>query len=171
MRLLPCDDNLSLRGETLQEALDQDRKEGLIPFYVSLDFFLVCIYGFPQTSYACTPDTQPIHYAQNGYRWLWETYSERQRHNFRGLVSTISIWQAKSLNLHAQRLPKCLTGFHLLCRLHVSTVSKAKVGLEHKNMYQILVVQNQVQWKKPKLILNIQTLTFHYCICYIKNGP
>ncbi len=37
MRLLPCDDDLSLRGETLQEALDQDRKEGLIPFYVSFD--------------------------------------------------------------------------------------------------------------------------------------
>ena len=35
MRLLPCDDELSLRGDTLQEAIDRDRKDGLIPFYVS----------------------------------------------------------------------------------------------------------------------------------------
>lgn len=35
MRLLPCDDDLSLRGDTFQEAIDRDRKEGLIPFYVS----------------------------------------------------------------------------------------------------------------------------------------
>ena len=39
MRLLPCDDDLSLRGDTLQEAIDRDRKDGLIPFYVSIASF------------------------------------------------------------------------------------------------------------------------------------
>ncbi len=40
MRLLPCDDDLSLRGNTFQEAIDRDRKEGLIPFYVSANWVL-----------------------------------------------------------------------------------------------------------------------------------
>ncbi|XP_041356039.1 histidine decarboxylase-like isoform X2 [Gigantopelta aegis] len=34
MRLLPTDNNLSLRGDTLQEAIDRDREDGLIPFYL-----------------------------------------------------------------------------------------------------------------------------------------
>ncbi|XP_046585373.1 histidine decarboxylase-like [Haliotis rubra] len=34
MRLLPSDDNLSLRGDVLQEAIDRDRDEGLIPFFL-----------------------------------------------------------------------------------------------------------------------------------------
>ncbi len=85
MRLLPCDDNLSLRGETLQEALDQDRKEGLIPFYVSLDFFrLVIIYAFHKLAMHALQ----IHSQSTMHRIA--TYSERKRHNFRGLVSTIA---------------------------------------------------------------------------------
>ena len=35
LRFLPTDDLLSLRGDTLREAVDRDREEGLIPFYVS----------------------------------------------------------------------------------------------------------------------------------------
>ena len=35
MRLLPCDDELSLRGNTLRDAIEADKKLGLIPFYVS----------------------------------------------------------------------------------------------------------------------------------------
>ena len=35
LRLLTPDDNLTLRGNTLQEAIDQDRRDGLIPFFVS----------------------------------------------------------------------------------------------------------------------------------------
>ena len=35
MRLLPCDENLSLRGETVKDAIEADKKLGLIPFYVS----------------------------------------------------------------------------------------------------------------------------------------
>lgn len=34
MRLLPCDEKLSLRGEVLQQAVDKDRENGLIPFFV-----------------------------------------------------------------------------------------------------------------------------------------
>jgi glutamate/tyrosine decarboxylase-like PLP-dependent enzyme len=34
IRLLPTDENLSLRGETLRKAIEQDKKDGLIPFYV-----------------------------------------------------------------------------------------------------------------------------------------
>lgn len=35
MRLLPTDDKFSLRGDTLQKAIEEDRAKGLIPFYVS----------------------------------------------------------------------------------------------------------------------------------------
>ena len=35
LRLLPPDDNLTLHGDTLQKAIDQDRRDGLIPFFVS----------------------------------------------------------------------------------------------------------------------------------------
>ncbi|XP_070184728.1 histidine decarboxylase-like, partial [Littorina saxatilis] len=34
LRFLPSDDSLSLRGDTLREAVDRDREEGLIPFYL-----------------------------------------------------------------------------------------------------------------------------------------
>nr|KAG5695921.1 hypothetical protein BaRGS_017359 [Batillaria attramentaria] len=34
LRFLPSDDSLSLRGDTLREAIDRDREEGLIPFYL-----------------------------------------------------------------------------------------------------------------------------------------
>ena len=34
IRLLPSDDKLSLRGETLRKAIEKDKQEGLIPFFV-----------------------------------------------------------------------------------------------------------------------------------------
>ncbi|KAF8797199.1 Aromatic-L-amino-acid decarboxylase like protein [Argiope bruennichi] len=34
MRLLPADENLQLRGETLEKAIQEDRKNGKIPFFV-----------------------------------------------------------------------------------------------------------------------------------------
>ena len=40
MRELDIDDNYSLRGSTLQRAMDEDRKMGLVPFYVSTIFYL-----------------------------------------------------------------------------------------------------------------------------------
>lgn len=33
-RLLPTDDRLKLRGDVLKQAIEKDRKEGFIPFYV-----------------------------------------------------------------------------------------------------------------------------------------
>jgi hypothetical protein len=36
LRLLPADENLRLRGETLECAIQEDRRNGLIPFYVSI---------------------------------------------------------------------------------------------------------------------------------------
>jgi glutamate/tyrosine decarboxylase-like PLP-dependent enzyme len=38
MRFLPPDEKLSLRGETLKEAVTKDKEDGLIPFFVS--FFI-----------------------------------------------------------------------------------------------------------------------------------
>lgn len=35
LRQLPADDNNKLRGETLRAAIQEDRDNGLIPFYVS----------------------------------------------------------------------------------------------------------------------------------------
>jgi glutamate/tyrosine decarboxylase-like PLP-dependent enzyme len=35
MRYIECDDNLSLRGDRLKEAIAHDREKGLIPFFVS----------------------------------------------------------------------------------------------------------------------------------------
>ena len=35
MRLLSCDDQLSLRGNVLRDAIASDREKGLLPFYVS----------------------------------------------------------------------------------------------------------------------------------------
>lgn len=34
MKLLPTDENLSLRGDTLMAAIQKDRENGLIPFFV-----------------------------------------------------------------------------------------------------------------------------------------
>jgi histidine decarboxylase len=34
LRLLPSDDKLSLRGDVLKKAIEEDKKEGLIPFFV-----------------------------------------------------------------------------------------------------------------------------------------
>ena len=34
LRLLPTDENLTLRGETLRKAIEQDVDDGLIPFWV-----------------------------------------------------------------------------------------------------------------------------------------
>ena len=31
---LPIDEHFSVRGETFQKIIDEDRKNGLIPFYV-----------------------------------------------------------------------------------------------------------------------------------------
>lgn len=40
MRYIDSDDNLSMRGEKLVEALQRDREEGLVPFFVSSDIQL-----------------------------------------------------------------------------------------------------------------------------------
>lgn len=37
MRYLSTDDDLSMRGHTLQEAISRDKEDGLIPFYVSFN--------------------------------------------------------------------------------------------------------------------------------------
>ena len=37
MRYLTTDDDLSLRGHALQEAIARDKEDGLIPFYVNYD--------------------------------------------------------------------------------------------------------------------------------------
>ena len=34
MRLLSCDDKLSLRGDSLRQAIEEDKRSGLIPFFV-----------------------------------------------------------------------------------------------------------------------------------------
>ncbi|CAG2237808.1 HDC [Mytilus edulis] len=34
MRFIECDDELSMRGDAIQEVIDKDREDGLIPFYV-----------------------------------------------------------------------------------------------------------------------------------------
>ena len=47
MRLLPCDGNLSLRGDTLKESIKRDREKGLIPFFVSKDLALLSILPLP----------------------------------------------------------------------------------------------------------------------------
>ncbi len=35
IRLLDCDQEFSLRGETVEKAVQQDLENGLIPFYVN----------------------------------------------------------------------------------------------------------------------------------------
>lgn len=37
MKFLPVDDNFSLRGETLQKAIEEDKQQGLVPVFVSQD--------------------------------------------------------------------------------------------------------------------------------------
>lgn len=36
IRFLPTDQHLSLRGDTLRQAIEEDRKVGLVPFMVSM---------------------------------------------------------------------------------------------------------------------------------------
>lgn len=38
MKYIESDDELSMRGETLLEAITQDRTDGLLPFFVSTPF-------------------------------------------------------------------------------------------------------------------------------------
>lgn len=40
LRLLPADEKLRLRGDVLERAIQEDRRNGLIPFYVSTIFVL-----------------------------------------------------------------------------------------------------------------------------------
>lgn len=40
MRYIESDADLSMRGEALQEALARDRADGLLPFFVSILFYL-----------------------------------------------------------------------------------------------------------------------------------
>lgn len=43
MHLLPADEQFSLRGHTLQEAVEKDRLSGLIPFYVRYHSFILLV--------------------------------------------------------------------------------------------------------------------------------
>ena len=38
MRLLAVDEKLSLRGKTLHDAIEEDKRNGYIPFYVRIEF-------------------------------------------------------------------------------------------------------------------------------------
>ena len=49
MRLLPVDERLSLRGNTFQDAIEEDKRNGYIPFYVSYCMFFVSM--FPMLYY------------------------------------------------------------------------------------------------------------------------
>jgi glutamate/tyrosine decarboxylase-like PLP-dependent enzyme len=44
IRFLQYDKDYSLRGETLQQAFDEDIKNGLIPFYVKFLYFLTVVF-------------------------------------------------------------------------------------------------------------------------------
>ena len=46
MRYIECDDELSMRGDALQEAIDKDRADGLIPFYVRTAMALMLLYKY-----------------------------------------------------------------------------------------------------------------------------
>ena len=46
MRYIECDDELSMRGDTLQEAIDKDRADGLIPFYVRTVMTFMLLYKY-----------------------------------------------------------------------------------------------------------------------------
>lgn len=39
MKFLPVDDNFSLRGEALKKAIEEDKKRGLVPVFVSRNVF------------------------------------------------------------------------------------------------------------------------------------
>lgn len=55
LRLLPADDHLRLRGETLERAIQEDRDKGLIPFYV------VATLGTTNTcSFDCLDELGPV---------------------------------------------------------------------------------------------------------------
>lgn len=55
MRYIESDDNLSLRGDALQVAIDDDIKLGLIPFWVSC--ICQCLSSV-KTVYYIIPDTE-----------------------------------------------------------------------------------------------------------------
>ena len=44
MKYIESDDELSMRGETLLEAITNDRDEGLLPFFVSINSSYFTIY-------------------------------------------------------------------------------------------------------------------------------
>lgn len=44
MRYIESDDQLSMRGEMLVEALARDREEGLVPFFVSSFINFLCLF-------------------------------------------------------------------------------------------------------------------------------
>lgn len=46
MRQLDVDENYSLQGCTLQRAIDEDRKLGLIPFFVSELYLCLATYNY-----------------------------------------------------------------------------------------------------------------------------
>ena len=46
MRYIECDDELSMRGDALQEAIDKDRADGLIPFYVRTAMAFMLLYKY-----------------------------------------------------------------------------------------------------------------------------
>ena len=46
MRYIECDDELSMRGDALQEAIDKDRADGLIPFYVRTFMAFMLLYKY-----------------------------------------------------------------------------------------------------------------------------
>ena len=41
VRYIESDENLSLRGDKLKEAIEADRKNGYVPFFVSISNFFV----------------------------------------------------------------------------------------------------------------------------------
>ena len=43
IRELDTDSNFSLRGDTLTKAIEDDRKQGLVPFYVSSTFMILLL--------------------------------------------------------------------------------------------------------------------------------
>lgn len=46
MRFIECDDELSMRGDAIQEVIDKDREDGLIPFYVCFCHFVYFFFGY-----------------------------------------------------------------------------------------------------------------------------
>ncbi|XP_012861826.3 histidine decarboxylase [Echinops telfairi] len=55
MRFLPVDDNFSLRGETLQKAIEEDKERGLVPVFVCATLGTTGVCAFD-----CLPELGPI---------------------------------------------------------------------------------------------------------------